>query len=269
MLNLAKLYIAAVITVAIFLNSTNSALAQNRKPSEPVWDSKMGGGVGLVPNYEGSPDHSLAPIPYIMIRWKDFIMVGTDGLKIELEEIGEFDAGIGLGFDAGRSEDGKGILGNSNDDSILGMGDIGLAPGVRAYFEYDFAYIDIGANVSQFFGADNNGLLAEMILDKSVPLTEKWRIVPTIKATWADTDYMQTFFGVSTEQSALSQFPQYSARKGFKDVSFNLNIMYAFNQNWFVFLNGQIKKLLNDAADSPVSRDDTNTLIASGVAYMF
>jgi outer membrane scaffolding protein for murein synthesis (MipA/OmpV family) len=80
---------------------------------------------------------------------------------------------------------------------------------------------------------------------------------------------MQTFFGVTAQQSAASQFRTYNAGGGVRDVSAGVNIIYNINRHWFADVNLNGTRFLNGAAKSPVSVSDTNGSVITAVGYHF
>ena len=76
-----------------------------------------------------------------------------------------------------------------------------------------------------------------------------------ISTTWADDNYTQTFYGVTATQSARSGMQQYTAESGFKDAGITLDLDYRLTENWSVTGRVGYKRMLGDAADSPLVSD--------------
>ncbi|MGM0421616.1 MAG: MipA/OmpV family protein [Pseudomonadota bacterium] len=260
-------YLSTAIATAVLFMGIQPAQAQDYNQNSD-WDVTLGAGAAVVPTYEGSDDYTLTPLPYLNIRYKDRIGLGKDGLTADLLKNNRSKIGIGLTYDRGRDEDGDTLIG-SDDDTLDGMGDIDGALGLKAYAAHDFEPVTVSGGITQFVGDDNEGLIVDAKLSKRIPLSRQLSITPSLSTTWADDEYMDTFFGVDSGQASRSQFAQYNADSGFKDISLGLNAMYFLNRNWFIMGGGKIKQLLNDAADSPVSQNDTNVSLMSAVGYRF
>jgi MipA family protein len=121
---------------------------------------------------------------------------------------------------------------------------------------YELGIWSAGLTVVQDVGGGHEGLLAEATTGIAVPLTEQLRSSLEASATWADRSYMETYFGISPSQSARSGLGQFDANAGFKDVGISLGFDYMFNQS--IGLSGRVryKRLLDDAADSPIVEDE-------------
>jgi|AntRauTorcE11897_2_1112592.scaffolds.fasta_scaffold04841_4 outer membrane scaffolding protein for murein synthesis (MipA/OmpV family) len=260
-------YLTAAITIAVLFTGSHTVQAQDYARNSD-WDVTLGAGVAYGPTYEGSNDYTVTPLPYINIRYKDRIGLGKNGLTADILKNDESKIGIGLTYDMGRDEDGDTLFG-SDDDTLDGMGDIDGAVGLKAYAAHDFVPVTVSGSITQYVGDDNDGLLVDAKLSKRFPLSRQLSLTASLGTTWADDDYMSTFFGVDTGQAARSQFSQYNAESGFKDISVGINAMYLLNKNWFIMGGGKVKQLLNDAADSPVSQDDTNFSLISSIGYKF
>lgn len=263
-LSRAAIILSALLVVPPATLAQQQAMSSGR---ESDWDIMLGAGFGRLPHYDGSDEYYVGPVPYVRIRWKDIITYGPEGLEIKLLRLGEFEAGVGLGVDPGRDEASNTLFVENDDQSLQGIGDIDIAPGVRAYMEYDFKYVSVNTGVIRYFAGGNEGTLIDLTFSKSIPLNERWTIIPSIKTTWGNSVYMSSFYGVSPRQSAASMFPIFPAEAGFKDVSFTLSALRALSQHWFIFMSGQVKKLVDDAANSPITRKDTNTVVMSGIGY--
>jgi outer membrane scaffolding protein for murein synthesis (MipA/OmpV family) len=84
-------------------------------------------------------------------------------------------------------------------------------------------------------------------------LNESWALSIGASATYADDDYMQTYFGVSARDSDRSNLDRYSAEAGIKDVGINLGANWVITQNWSARGIASYTQLLGDASnDSPV-----------------
>jgi outer membrane scaffolding protein for murein synthesis (MipA/OmpV family) len=93
--------------------------------------------------------------------------------------------------------------------------------------------------------------------------------MPHIRASWASTDTMQTYFGVTPVQAAASIFPVFNARSGLRDVRGGANLIYRLNPHWFLATDTSVTQLLGDAAKSPISISNTNVMVTAMVGYHF
>jgi outer membrane scaffolding protein for murein synthesis (MipA/OmpV family) len=88
--------------------------------------------------------------------------------------------------------------------------------------------------------------------------------------TYGSSDYMQTYFGVDSNNAARSGLSQFSAGSDLRDVRIPVMAIYSLSPNWHLSGGLIYSRLLGDASDSPVvdDRGSSDQLYAGlGVAY--
>ncbi|MFQ5643062.1 MAG: MipA/OmpV family protein, partial [Thiogranum sp.] len=82
--------------------------------------------------------------------------------------------------------------------------------------------------------------------------TSKYMVSLGASTSWADSSYMETYFGVDSKNVGTSGLPFYKPDSGFKDIGLSLTGVYNFNQTWSVGGVVSYTRMLNDAEDSPL-----------------
>jgi outer membrane scaffolding protein for murein synthesis (MipA/OmpV family) len=241
---------------------------QTGTESPQKWDVTLGGGTQVKPSYEGSDRYGVSPVPLVNIVWNDMISLSTDGLSIYWDH-GDLTLGGGLVYNGGRRDGNGSSLLYDSDSRLHGLGNIDAAMGLKAFATYDIKQFELATSVTKLTGTNNYGVLADVDLSASLEVTKQLILKPHIGATWADQDYMQTYFGVTSAQSMRSRFQRFNAEAGIKDVVAGLNTSYFFNRNWFVTTNIDLTRLVGDAARSPVSFSDCQTVVTAMIGYHF
>ena len=231
------------------------------------WRVMLGAGPYVRPTYEGSDRYSVVPVPVINATYNDMLSISTGGLNVYWHD-DHVRLGAGLSYQGGRKESKSGSFFSRGDDRLIGMGNVNAALGVRAFGSYSIEHVKLSAAVTQFTGG-NHGLLVDV--GASLPFKATGRLIlkPHVNATWANGTYMQTFYGVTTVQAANSRFTRFNAGAGLKDVSIGLNANYGLDQNWFLAINADAKRLTGDAARSPISLSNTQITVMSMLGYQF
>ena len=98
-----------------------------------------------------------------------------------------------------------------------------------------------------------------------IPVNDKFDMKLGAHITWADDDYMETYFGVSNSDSARSGLKRYTASSGVKDAGISITGHYRFNDTWGLAANLAYTQMLNDAEDSPLVNDVGDETQYSGV----
>ncbi|WP_432254887.1 MipA/OmpV family protein [Limimaricola sp. AA108-03] len=194
------------------------------------------GGVAVSPEYFGSDDYETGPdLGFALDRLRfgpldignddpDFVSTGF-GLRGSFRYIGERDA-----------DDVDGMAGLDDVDAAL---ELGLGAG------YDTRNFGVFADVRRGFGG-HESFVAELGADVYAYPTERLTLRAGPRALFAEDDYAQTYFGT----------PGFDADGGLISAGIEVGGIYAFSENWG--LDGAVtyERLLNDAADSPITEDE-------------
>ena len=222
---------------------------------ESDWTFTLGLGVGAGPDYEGSEDYQPLPLWFGRAERNDNISVGIRGTKLDANLVPDsiFRAGPVLNYRFGRDD----VENDQVDDlqDVDGTFEVGAFVGVELDVAGGPAVWGAGLQGLQGTGGGHSGFLATFELFYRTPLSNRWSIGLTGDSTWASEDYMEAFFGIDADDSARSGLDTYDADAGIKDVGLTADINFRIDQNWGVGLIAGYKRLLGDAADSPVVDD--------------
>jgi outer membrane protein len=92
------------------------------------------------------------------------------------------------------------------------------------------------------------------------------------RAGFADSRFMDTYFGVSPEAALASGLPEYHPAGTFRSVGVQSDFNYSLDGRWGVYGYARYKRLVGDAAKSPIvlelgSRDQFSA--GAGISYTF
>lgn len=267
-LSLSILVLLTLLAVPFPLMAQGGAERHAASPSNSDWDVTLGVGGAFLPTFEGSDRYHVQPAPLVSITYNDMITLNNSGLSAYWHT-GDLRIGAGLTYNAGRADSKDNGLFSNGDDRLRGMGDVDAALGLKAFTSYRLWMVDLNAALTKYTGNDNDGLVVDLGLALPCTLTDKLTLTPHAEATWANTDYMQTFFGVTPTQAANSGFAKYEADAGFKDIRAGVDANYRLDEHWFLRVRTDVKRLIGDAADSPMSFSDTGVTASAMVGYRF
>ena len=102
-------------------------------------------------------------------------------------------------------------------------------------------------------------------------VTDRLTLSPYLSTTYASANYMESYFSVTPAQAAASgaHLSAFDANAGFKDVSFDVGATYQLTRRWKARGSVGYSRLVNDAADSPVTADPNQFSAMVGLAYTF
>jgi len=256
---------SVLIAVAAAALLCAPAHAQRRREATKEWDITLGAAVASRPSFEGSDRSIVRALPFVAVRWRDTISLGEGGLSVTAH-LKNFRFGGGLTVDGGRKDHSTGGIFESGDDRLKGLGTIRASPGFRAFASTRLSLFNFEISAVKSL---NHGVTGTLGLSSALPLGKKLFLMPHVRATWADGQYMQTYFGVTPAQASASIFPRFNAGSGFKDVRAGANLIWRINNHWFIGTDVGVTRLLGDAALSPISIRDTNVTVMGMTGYRF
>lgn len=216
--------------------------------TQSKWSIVIGGGGAYAPDYEGSDDYEFQPFPFASIVYDDFIFIQGTSLGANLLNYEGLKAGPIVRYSGGRDED--------DNNALDGLSDVDDSIEVGGFVGYELGIWSVAMTVTQDVAGGHEGLLAEMSTGVAVPLSETVSSSIEASATWADSNYMDAFFGVSGGQALRSGYARHEADAGFKDVGVAVGLNYMVTETITVAGRAEYKKLLGDAADSPIVKDE-------------
>ena len=100
-------------------------------------------------------------------------------------------------------------------------------------------------------------------------LSDRLGLRVALGATWANRDYMQTYFGVTAAQAQATSFSVYTPKSGCRKVDASVGAEYAIAPSWKLQANVGFTRLGDDAAASPLVGRRNGASAALAVAYEF
>jgi outer membrane protein len=234
----------------------------NQVTDSKNWNVTVGAGAAFGPAYEGSDKTEFSPAPVIDVSYKDgLFFAGMGGVGFTPLKNDDGSLSFALGYGGGRDE-------KDDRKNLRGLGDIDSSALGIVSGEYNLGPVALGASVQSGMGGDY-GTTGDLSIGSGYPVTEKLMISGDIHTTWASDDHMKNYFGVSSSQSARSGKSRFTAESGVKSYGVSLGANYQISETWAAFANIGVDQLTGDAADSPVSVEDTQVGGFVGVGYSF
>ncbi|CTQ48434.1 MipA/OmpV family protein [Jannaschia donghaensis] len=259
--------------LAAFALTVSTAAATAQDLGSPVFSSQsqgsalgftLRGGVSTAPEYFGSDDQEAAPVL---------------GGQLNYLRLGGFTFGDpdplfqprGLSF-AGSFR----YIGDRDDDDspeLAGLEDVDasleLGGGLRYATENFSAFGDIRYGV-----IGHEAFVAEAGADVILRPTDRFSLRAGPRVLFGDSDYASTYFGVTAAEAATSGvagtgFSEFDASGGLLSAGVEFGAAYRINDTWGIDATINFDKLQNDAADSPITRDDEQISASIGITRRF
>jgi outer membrane protein len=213
-------------------------------PAAQAADVSVGGGIGIAPDYEGSSDYQAVPVPFADIKFGNGMYVNLLGLNLRANLIPSdlWRLGPVYNYRAKRSD-----VENDRVDDMKRVSDANEL-GIFGGFEYNNWFVFL-----EFLGDTGNayeGWYSRLKGGYNWRIDNSWALSIGAFTTYADDDYMKTYFGVSGRDAARSGLDPYDADSGIKDVGINLAVNWIITQSWSAKGITSYTQLVGDADDS-------------------
>ena len=218
-----------------------------------AWAGGMIGlGAGVAPDYEGSDDYQAVPMFLLNQNFDSgrYIKLTGPNLKVNLLASKNYSLGPVLNYRPERDD-----VDNNQVDKMDKV-DAALEAGVFGGIGIDNWLFDIEilADVSDA----HDGYTVQPAAGYRWKAAPTLTLTPKVFFTYANEDYMSTYFSVNSSNRGKSTLSDYDADAGIKDVGVNLVASYTPWESWGLMGLVSYKKLLNDAKDSPIVDDEGN-----------
>jgi len=242
-----------------------------RSADEQFSDWKVGIGLGAinVPRYPGSRDDYTHVLPAVSLGYGRFFLGGlpgsgsTLGVGAYLARTEHFQFGVSVGGEVRKPRE-------ASDDPILrGWGDIARTERGAAFANYNIDWFNVHGYISTDIGGKHEGTTASLSFDGRIHPLPKLTLSAGPEVLWTDSKYTQKFFGVTEAQAAIADISSYSVKSGIDTVRFGVGADYLLTQHWMLGAHVTYGKLQGDAADSPVTTDKTQRMLAAFAIYRF
>lgn len=236
------------------------------EPTIPEWAVRLGLGTSLRPRYDGAQQYHWLVGPSIDIRYRDLFFASTgEGVGVNLLRATHWRGGAAITYNLGRRA--------ADDPAHLnGMGNINLAPEAKLFLEYavskEFPLV-LRADLRRSMGG-SDGWIGD--LGAYIPLpgsSEKFYLLAGPTVTFADSRYMNAWFGVSQTQALRSGYPQYNPGSGLVSYGAGITSIWFFHKHWLLTTDAAIGHLASGAAHSPVTQRATNFVLDLSINYQF
>lgn len=206
-------------------------------------DVSIGPGLEMVPRYPGADVERVWPFPTFNVNYGHLFATTDKGIGMYALNNDPWQVGVSLAPRFGRHHyDGR---------KVSRLDEIGAAVDPKVFARYRLGPFTLSAGVIRDLGG-SNGLTLDAGFAWRLQLSPRLTASLGASATAGNRRYLQTWFGVTPAEAAVSGLASYSVRSGIQSAGPNLFVNYALNATWSLqaFLSDQ--RLLHQAASSPV-----------------
>ena len=207
----------------------------------------IGTGPKYTPDYLGSDDYHVVPDLVFLVRFAGRVFASNQGLEVNLLGFKSLQFGPTLTISGKRKE--------SDNPILAGLGDVKRGPELGLFLRSTWQdMVTVRLRVRQGIARGHEGTLIDLSGSSIIYRSSEDRFQAYLGAsgTWTSGTYARAFFGISEEQSLNSGLPVYTPGNSIRDLSMLAGARWALNPDWSLNLLGEYKRLVGDAASSPL-----------------
>ncbi|MCH1599211.1 MAG: MipA/OmpV family protein [Pseudomonadales bacterium] len=258
--------------ISLLIAGSASALAGEapvRSMPQIGWQTDLGLGLIVNPEYQGAEDYRALPVPYFDVRYVDaqgtktFFNVpqgfGTYFLRDRSVSGNRFalSAAVGPGFQ------------NRDTDEFQGLKTFGIGLEARLGAEYDIGRWSLQAGLAQAVASGHEGFYGN--------LNASYRFVfgrgaiaglgPSLR--FGNSTYMSALYGVTQQESVSSGLSAFAAGSGMESVALQGFLSIPLGSKWRFTGVARAGELIGDAGDSTLTAQPTQFFFVTALTRRF
>lgn len=247
-----------LLTCLALANLPLAALAAE-PPAKPTSTLTLGAGLGVSPRFGGSKENQVGVGPLLDYQHESGFFASTmRGIGWGTETDG-FKFSAALGARGERSDKKRSVLGTGGGSAELkGMGKVKAS--AVGLFSAGFKLGDsaeLRASLELPLTQRENGRALHLGAELPLLQGKQDSLSLSASASYGDTKYLRTYFGVTPLQSANSGYALYTPKAGFYKTELSLAWTHRLDERWSVVGMAGVSHLLGDAGKSPLARRKT------------
>lgn len=275
---MGKLTLALVLTGACSLMALPVFAVDRNGPPQKDLKISIGAGAMYAPDFLGSKEHQLYALPYLSVKYKDqFFASVPEGIGYNIIRSNGWRMGPVAKYAMQRQENGNNIfrIAGNKSNELRGLGDVDGTLELGGFAEYTCrewsakAEARQGVNGHAGFVADLNANYTKVF--HSFFQKEGSPLIVSVgpRTTLVDSNYNQTYFGVTASQSARSGLSQYKAAGGLFSYGIGAAaILPITHTNLTVIWLAGYDRMAGDAGNSPLVQQRGSENQAKAVVFL-
>jgi outer membrane protein len=231
------------------------------------WMVTIGAWTFAQPSFEGSDELAFGAQPILNIRrrgTREWLSLPTDHGGATLFSTSNFRIGPSFKFVQKRDD--------GDYAALRGLGTVDWALEAGAFAEFwPTESLRTRLEIRRGFNG-HQGFAAELSADGVRRLGESWILTVGPRLSFADGEYMNTYFSVSPAQAVASGLAPFDAEGGLKSAGLGTSLTYQWTPQIATTAFAEYARLLGDAARSPIVQDrgsPDQLSVGIGVKYTF
>jgi outer membrane protein len=246
---------------ATLLLATPAATAQ--APAGDAWTWRAGTVLVAGTPHPGSDRSTLKLLPNLEARRGLLVIDPLLGVGVDWQDRGglRLRAGLGLDFTSRSADD---------DERLRPLEELKGTAALRLSAEQRLGSWMVAARLLNRLARQSQ---RGSTLDTEVGYTlyggPQGALTAGVSARWMDGLYARHFFGLDSNQAALTGLPVHAARSGLMSAGLYAQAFQRLGEQWSGFMRLNLQQLQGDAASSPITRQRLQPGLVLGVSRQF
>ncbi len=211
--------------------------------------------------YQGASEQKVSAVPGIFLHASNGLFADPlNGIGYSFDPAGDLNYGVRINLETGRSV----------ETTLPGFEKINARANPGAFANYTVNdKLTLRSALRLGMGEGAEGSLLHLGGSYKVFQAGFFGVSLNASLKYADSKYMQSYFGVTPAQSAASGLKAYQPGAGFAAAKVGLTAGTPLSRQIFVFSNLSLQRLLGDAANSPIVSKKMQPTAFIGGVYTF
>lgn len=225
----------------------------------------VGAGIVNLPKYADGSKQEFLPLPILDLEWKSGVFFGSQtGYGYNFSQSPGFQYGVRIGLIMDQQQSAKN---NANGPGNTRT-DVSPSAFWNMWISHELTILT-AVNSGGGINKQHDGTTVSAGIRYFDQIGELDRVKAILSATWANQHYMQDYYGVSSQQSAEFNVPEWSASAGMMNAKVSFTWYHKLNAKWTAVTGGWITHPYGAASDSPLTSDKNLVTVFTGAYYAF
>jgi len=253
------------IMSALILSGISSASANESSTDKSA--ITLGLGAISSPRYSGYNEQSVGGVPLFHYQQDNFYIDSMNGIGIHLQSDNGLYLEPTIGYNSGRTDKNSGR--RKGSDKLKGMGNISASVNTGITLGWAVTPWLVFEGKATLPLSESQGVSYSTSVDY-IPIMDKDdSLTLRASALFGDSRYLNTWYGVNSEQSTRSGYARYNSSAGFYGTDASVTWVHQFTEHWGGLVSVDYAWLDKTVASSPIVMQRGGTTGIVAINYTF
>ncbi len=234
-----------------------------RAHADDVYHASVGPGIYSAPAFPGARRTRNLLFPFVDAEYANRLYTSaSDILGVYAYKTTNTQAGAAVEYDLTERM-------ARDDIRLRALPNVKETPRFKLFGSQTVGAVTADVNVAKDVAGRGQGTLGQANLWLTVPFVPTFSVSVGPGLTWADAQYMRSFYAVTPEEAAVSPLSAFATRAGVADAHLNGLAEWVIDSKYRFGASAYFGHLRGDAAASPITLQHEQTTVVGWIAYRF